>query len=110
MNEMWDAIVVGGGLAGWIAGIRAAHRGNKVLIVAEGVGTLFYFSGICDYGDVERLRHIPKPPYTLFKAQAIAQGKHFVQELCPEYVEKVKPQSAFTVLGLSLIHISEPRD
>src|SRR5665648_895743 len=99
MNEMWDAIVVGGGLAGWIAGIRAAHRGKKVLIVAEGVGTLFYFSGIFDYGDVERLRHIPKHPYTLFKAQAIAQGKHFVQELCPEYVEKVKPQSAFTVLG-----------
>lgn len=96
---MWDAIVVGGGLAGLIAGIRATQRGKKVLLVTEGVGTLFYFSGIFDYGDVERLRHLPKHPYTLFNSQAIAQGKHFVQEICPEYVTNDTPQSAFTVLG-----------
>lgn len=96
---MWDAIVVGGGLAGWIAGIRAAQRGKKVLLVTEGVGTLFNFSGIFDYGQVERLRHLPKHPYTLFNSQAIAQGKHFVQELCPEYVVNDTPQSALTVLG-----------
>lgn len=96
---MWDAVVVGGGLAGWIAGIRAAQRGKKVLLVTEGVGTLFYFSGIFDYGDVERLRHLPKHPYTLFKSQTITQGKHFVQEICPEYVWNDQPLSAFTVLG-----------
>ncbi|WP_242833889.1 FAD-binding protein [Desulfosporosinus sp. OT] len=99
MNEMWDAIVVGGGLAGWIAGIRAAQRGKKVLLVTEGVGTLFYFSGIFDYGDVEGLRHLPKHPYTLFDSQAILQGQHFVQEICPEYVVSDQPQTAFTVLG-----------
>jgi len=99
MNEMWDAVVVGGGLAGWIAGIRAAQRGKKVLLVTEGVGTLFYFSGIFDYGDVERLRHLPKHPYTLFNSQAIAQGQRFVQEICPEYVLNDTPLSAFTVLG-----------
>ena len=96
---MWEAIVVGGGLAGWIAGIRAAQRGKKVLLVTEGVGTLFYFSGIFDYGEVERLRHLPKHPYTLFDSQAIAEGKHFVQELCPEYVINETPQYALTVLG-----------
>lgn len=96
---MWDAVVVGGGLAGWIAGIRAAQRGKKVLLVTEGVGTLFYFSGIFDYGDVERLRHLPQHPYTLFDSQEIAQGQRFVQELCPEYLVSDKPQSAFTVLG-----------
>jgi len=99
MNKMWDAIVVGGGLAGWIAGIRAAQRGKKVLLVTEGVGTLFYFSGIFDYGEVENLRHLPKHPYTLFNSQAVAQGKRFVQEICPEYVVKDTPQSALTVLG-----------
>ncbi|MCO1601576.1 FAD-binding protein [Desulfosporosinus nitroreducens] len=96
---MWDAVVVGGGLAGWIAGIRAAQRGKKVLLVTEGVGTLFYFSGIFDYGDIEGLRHLPKHPYTLFNSEAIAQGQHFVQEICPEYIINETPQSAFTVLG-----------
>lgn len=96
---MWDAVVVGGGLAGWIAGIRAAQRGKKVLIVSEGVGTLYYFSGIFDYGDVKLLSHLPKHPYTLFDSQGIARGKHFIQEICPEYIVNEKPQSAFTVLG-----------
>ncbi|MDR3543745.1 MAG: FAD-binding protein [Desulfosporosinus sp.] len=96
---MWDAIVVGGGLAGWIAGIRAVQRGKKVLLVTEGVGTLFYFSGIFDYGEVERLRHLPKHPYTLFDSQAIVQGQHFVQEICPDYVLTDTPQFAFAVLG-----------
>lgn len=96
---MWDAVVVGGGLAGWIAGIRAAQRGKKVLIVSEGVGTLYYFSGIFDYGDVKLLSNLPKHPYTLFDSQGIAQGKHFIQEICPEYIVNEKPQSAFTVLG-----------
>ena len=96
---MWDAIVVGGGLAGWVAGIRAAQRGKKVLLVTEGVGTLFYFSGIFDYGDVERLRNLPKHPYTLFNTQAIVQGQRFIQKICPEYVVENIPQSAFTVLG-----------
>jgi len=96
---MWDAVVVGGGLAGWIAGIRATQRGKKVLLVTEGVGTLFYFSGIFDYGDVEGLSSLPKHPYSLFKAQVIAQGKRFIQEICPEYVMKDLPQSALTVLG-----------
>ncbi|WP_243454547.1 FAD-binding protein [Desulfosporosinus fructosivorans] len=99
MNEMWDAVVVGGGLAGLIAGIRATQRGKRVLLVTEGVGTLFHFSGIFDYGDVEGLRHLPKHPYTLFDSQAITQGKHFVQEICPEYVVNDRPQSAFNVLG-----------
>ena len=96
---MWDAIVVGGGLAGWIAGIRAAQRGKKVLIVAEGVGTLYYFSGIFDYGDVERLRDLPEHPYNLFNPQVIDQGKIFLQELCPEYGGEKQAKSAFTVLG-----------
>lgn len=96
---MWDAIVVGGGLAGWTAGIRAAQRGKKVLLIAEGVGTLFYFSGIFDYGDVEGLRQLPKHPYSLFESQTIAQGQRFVQEICPEYAAPDASQSALTVLG-----------
>lgn len=96
---MWDAIVVGGGLAGWIAGIRAAKRGKKVILVSEGVGTLFNFSGIFDYGKVEALRCLPKHPYRLLTDQLIDQGKRFVQELCPEYIVSDTPFSAFTVLG-----------
>ncbi|WP_242966876.1 FAD-binding protein [Desulfosporosinus sp. FKA] len=99
MSKMWDAIVVGGGLAGWTAGIRAAQRGKKVLIVTEGVGTLYYFSGIFDYGDVEGLRHLPKHPYSLFDAETIDRGKRFIQELCPEYIETNRSQYALTVLG-----------
>ena len=96
---MWDVIVVGGGLAGWTAGIRAAQRGKKVLLITEGVGTLYYFSGIFDYGDIAHLRQLPKHPYALFDFQTIAQGRSFIQEICPEYTVSDRSQFALSVLG-----------
>ncbi len=43
-----DVIVVGGGLAGLMAAAAAAGRGNKVLVVTQGVGTVAIGGGTID--------------------------------------------------------------
>src|SRR6478752_4643212 len=35
MNDVWDAIVIGAGAAGLVAGLRGAERGLRVLVVEK---------------------------------------------------------------------------
>lgn len=97
---MWDVVVIGGGLAGLLAGIRAAQRQKKVLLVTEGVGTLFFFSGIIDYGDVEQLRLLPGHPYQLFDQETINRGRKYMEQVCPDYIDTERPEAVLSPLGL----------
>lgn len=82
---VWDGIIVGGGLAGLVAGITAAERGKRVLLVAEGVGSLTFASGVIDFGDFYELRVKRGHPFSLItEEQAIASVIKW-QEICPFY-------------------------
>lgn len=82
---VWDGIIVGGGLAGLVAGITAAERGKRVLLVAEGVGSLSFASGVIDFGDFYTLRVKRGHPFSLISEdQAIASITKW-QEICPFY-------------------------
>lgn len=85
---MWDGIIVGGGLAGLIAGIRASERGKHILIISEGVGSLTYSTGIIDFGDVERLAGQEKHPYALFEETLVRTCADYFQALFPDYQGK----------------------
>ncbi|KUO70932.1 MAG: glycerol-3-phosphate dehydrogenase, anaerobic, B subunit [Desulfosporosinus sp. BRH_c37] len=97
---MWDGIIVGGGLAGLLAGIRASERGKRILIISEGVGSLTYSSGVMDFGDVEQLVNQEKHPYSLLGERAVRSGIEYFQTLFPEYQENwgASPQ-VLTPLG-----------
>lgn len=82
---MWDGIIVGGGLAGLIAGIRASERGKSILIISEGIGSLTYSSGVIDFGDVRGLMRVEKHPYALLGETVVRSGIEYVQTLLPEY-------------------------
>lgn len=82
---MWDGIIVGGGLAGLLAGIRAAERGRQVLIVSEGVGSLTYSSGVIDFGDVGRLVRQEDHPYALLGETVVRTGADYFRALFPDY-------------------------
>ena len=43
-------------MAGLVAGITAAERGKQIMLVAEGVGSLSFASGIIDFGDYDTLK------------------------------------------------------
>ncbi|MDQ7093084.1 anaerobic glycerol-3-phosphate dehydrogenase subunit GlpB [Desulfosporosinus sp. PR] len=97
---MWDGIIVGGGLAGLLTGIRASERGKRVLIISEGVGSLSYSSGVLDFGEVERLVKQEKHPYALLGESRIRAGAQYFQNLFPEYIGKWgKSQDVLTPLG-----------
>ena len=82
---MWDGIIVGGGLAGLLAGIRAAERGKRSLIISEGVGSLTYSSGVIDFGNVERLVRRENHPYALLGETVVRTGADYFQALFPDY-------------------------
>lgn len=82
---MWDGVIIGGGLAGLVAGIRAAERGQKLLLVSEGTGSLTYSSGAFDIGELEELRRVEKHPYALLPKATVLEGLHYFQVLLPEY-------------------------
>jgi glycerol-3-phosphate dehydrogenase subunit B len=82
---MWDGIIVGGGLAGLLAGIRASERGKRILIISEGVGSLTYSSGVIDFGDVGKLVKQEGHPYWLLGERAVRSGMEYFQTLFPEY-------------------------
>lgn len=84
---MWDGIIVGGGLAGLLAGIRASERGKRILIISEGVGSLTYSSGAMDFGDVEQLVKQEKHPYSLLGERMVRSGREYFQTLFSEYQE-----------------------
>lgn len=82
---MWDGIIVGGGLAGLVAGITAAERGKQVLLVAEGVGSLSFASGVIDFGDYYTLRDKRRHPFSLISEDQVSIAITKWQEICPFY-------------------------
>lgn len=97
---MWDGIIVGGGLAGLFAGIRASERGRSVLIISEGIGSLLHCSGALDFGDVGALLSREKHPYALLGESEIRKGMDHFQKLFPEYIGSWrKNQKILTPLG-----------
>ncbi|WP_407306344.1 anaerobic glycerol-3-phosphate dehydrogenase subunit GlpB [Desulfosporosinus sp. SB140] len=97
---MWDGIIVGGGLAGLLTGIRASERGKRVLIISEGVGSLSYSSGVLDFGEVERLAKQEKHPYALLGESALRAGVEYFQTHFPDYTGKWgETQEVLTPLG-----------
>lgn len=85
---MWDGIIVGGGLAGLLAGIRASERGKRVLIISEGVGSLTYSSGVMNLGDVGRLAEQEKHPYALLGETLVRTSVDYFQALFPDFEGK----------------------
>lgn len=97
---MWDGIIVGGGLAGLVAGIRASESGKRVLIISEGVGSLTYSSGVLDFGEIKRLARQEKHPYALLGESTVRAGAEFFQSRFPDYVGKWgELQEVLTPLG-----------
>ena len=97
---MWDGIIVGGGLAGLTAGIRASERGKHILIISEGVGSLTYSSGAIDLGDVGRLLDLEKHPYALLGEAVVRAGTNYFQALFPDFQgEWEEIQQVLTPLG-----------
>jgi len=97
---MWDGIIVGGGLAGLLAGIRGAERGKRILIISEGVGSLTYSSGVIDFGDVGRLIRQDKHPYALLGETIVRTGADYFQALFPDYQGNYgEAQTVLTPLG-----------
>ncbi|MDP4159487.1 MAG: FAD-binding protein, partial [Bacillota bacterium] len=97
---MWDGIIIGGGLAGLIAGIRASKRGKRILIISEGVGSLTYSSGVIDYGDVEKLVEQERHPYALLGESTVKAGADFFRGIFPNYEgEWGESQQVITPLG-----------
>jgi glycerol-3-phosphate dehydrogenase subunit B len=97
---MWDGIIVGGGLAGLLAGIRASERGKRILIISEGVGSLTYSSGVVDFGDVRRLAGQEKHPYALLGETLVHTSADYFQVLFPDYEgEWGRNQEVLTPLG-----------
>lgn len=97
---MYDGVIIGGGLAGLVAGIRAAERGQKLLLVSEGTGSLTYSSGALDIGELEELRRIEKHPYALLPKASVLEGLHYFQVLLPEYRRQEQiPSEILTPLG-----------
>ncbi len=81
---MWDGLVIGGGIAGLMAGIRAQERGKRVLIVSEGTGSLAFASGGLDFGTVEQLRKIERHPYALL-GETVEEAFAYFLQCCPSY-------------------------
>ncbi len=82
---VWDGIIVGGGLAGLVAGITAAERGRQVMLVAEGVGSLSFASGVIDFGDFYALRQKHGHPFSLISEDQVGEAISKWQEICPYY-------------------------
>lgn len=97
---MWDGIVIGGGLAGLIAGLRASEKGKQILIISQGAGSLTYSSGVMDFGNVERLARKERHPYAFLGQTIVKTGAEYFQALFPDYVGKWgESQQVLTPLG-----------
>ncbi|MBC8016044.1 MAG: anaerobic glycerol-3-phosphate dehydrogenase subunit B [Sporomusaceae bacterium] len=92
----YDVIVIGGGLAGLMAGAVAAKGGKKVLLLSLGAGTLTIGGGIIDvmgYTDdgvpvktphAGLLQAPPEHPYTKIGLPAIEESIKFFMAVCAE--------------------------
>ncbi len=87
----YDTIVIGAGLAGLMAGLVRAERGERVLVLAKGHGATHWSSGCVDVlADVEdplaavsalAERH-PEHPYALAGAAALEGGLARLRAAC----------------------------
>ncbi|WP_425806076.1 FAD-binding protein [Desulfitobacterium sp. Sab5] len=96
---MWDGIVIGGGFAGLIAGIRASERGKRILMIAEGTGSLSSSSGVFDIGPIPSLARLEKHPYSYLEPQNIQAAVEYFRSLLPEY-EKCEGESSLVLTPL----------
>jgi len=82
---VWDVIVIGEGLAGLTAALRAAQRGREVLIVSEGSSSLLHASGALNLGDFAQLAQLPGHPYQIVGRHVLDRAVAFFQDICPGY-------------------------
>ncbi|MDZ4764448.1 MAG: anaerobic glycerol-3-phosphate dehydrogenase subunit GlpA [Chloroflexota bacterium] len=78
-------VIVGAGLAGWMAALTALDAGAKVELVAAGQGALTLHPGWIEVGDVEALSANPEHPYATARG-GLAHGLarlHAVTPLTP---------------------------
>jgi glycerol-3-phosphate dehydrogenase subunit B len=87
----YDTIVIGAGIAGLMAAIGRAERGERVMLLAKGHGTTHWASGCIDLldagddplGAVERLAaERPEHPYALAGAAALERGLERLRVVC----------------------------
>lgn len=108
---MFDLIVVGAGLAGLSAAIRASQAGQRVEIIAKGLGTTHWGAGTIDVlgyfpdetvpvtrplAEIANLAQAqPHHPYALIEAGALKQSFHdfsgLVQQSGLEYLGAADP-------------------
>jgi glycerol-3-phosphate dehydrogenase subunit B len=85
---LYDTIVIGAGLAGLMAAIGRAERGERVLLLAKGHGATHWAAGCVDMLDVpgDPLAAAadlpPAHPYRIAGADAIEQGLARLRALC----------------------------
>jgi glycerol-3-phosphate dehydrogenase subunit B len=87
----YDTIVIGAGIAGLMAAIGRAERGERVMVLAKGHGATHWASGcvdLLDGGDdplaaVERLAaERPEHPYARAGAAALERGLEWLRAAC----------------------------
>ena len=70
----FDAVIVGGGLAGLLCGIKLTKQGLRCAIITRGQSALHFSSGSLDLVDETcREKLPPEHPYHLIGAQHIDQ-------------------------------------
>lgn len=88
---MYDTIVIGAGMAGMMAAIGRAERGEKVLVLAKGHGTTHWASGCIDLlaaaddpfaGIAQLAVERPHHPYALSGPTMIEQGIARLRAIC----------------------------
>lgn len=85
MNLQGDLLVIGAGLAGLVAGWRAAARGEKVRVIAKGWGATHWLPGCIDV-----LGYYPLDSQTPVKSPAQA---------VPQLI-RAQPQHPYALLGM----------
>lgn len=87
----YDTIVIGAGIAGLMAAIGRAERGERVLVLAKGHGTTHWAAGCVDLLDAgedplaavgELIAARPEHPYALAGRDALEQGVARLRAAC----------------------------
>ena len=92
----YDVVVIGAGLAGLTAAIKALEQGLKTIVISRGASTLEVMSGCIDFyggavdpwpGIMDLARENPCHPYGLLEEEEIYQALSFfiqeVKSICP---------------------------
>ncbi|HHW28660.1 MAG TPA: anaerobic glycerol-3-phosphate dehydrogenase subunit B [Syntrophomonadaceae bacterium] len=92
----YDVVVIGAGLAGLTAAIKALEQGLKTIVISRGASTLEVMSGCIDFyggavdpwpGIRDLARENPCHPYALLEEEEIYQALSFfiqeVKSICP---------------------------